>query len=360
MNLKLKKLTIATAAAVAMGTAGQAQSADVLFPYVVVSESVTTIINVINTGEADELHYRLWYKNGPNATDNLAACEEYDVMLPSSPKDIQTIDIGARLDQVKGVMFNDPSVNNNWMASTNSYALADGATLPLRGYVVIDNQTIADPQEEDQTAAALAGEAFVFEYQSGAAWGYRAGNGWSTPDEAADFRMPMNGVAFNEGTNAGFGNRAMSVLPFNEATTRLFVTPLVDDMRSGNNTFGGAPALVRTTMGEFGQTAMYDRDENPISGNRWQYVRCVGAFDVQDMLTELSANRLVDGGWGWLNSEARVGSVASNSASSHGMSVIKLEFNDGTSSFAGASAGVFNNAFLLRSRGFPGEPLGVR
>ncbi len=355
MNLKLKKLTIATAAAFAMGAAGQAQSSDLLFPYVVVSETVTTIVSVINTGDIGEnlahrLHYRLWYKNGPNAENNLARCEEVNLVLPTSYNDIQTIDLGDRIDNYRGVMFDDPSVNNNWQAAQFPYSLAGNLDLPVRGYLIVDDQIVPNPQDSEEIL--LQGEAMIFEYGSGAAWGYQAGAVYSD-DEGGDFRDrdPEDGVgvSFTDGAPA---TANVAIMPFDEVTTRFFVTPLVEDMRTGNNFFApGEEARARLTFGAAGETAVFDRDENPISGNVNQEVVCVGAVDAGQMLSQGARNLFSPtGGWGPLNVQGRIieDGLFNVREDSVGAAVIKLDFNDGSSSFAGASMGVFNNAFLLR------------
>lgn len=338
MNLKLKKLTIATAAVLTTGMIGQSQADDLLFPYVVKSQAVTTVISVINTGQdTEQLHYRLWYKNGASAGDNLASCSEVNVFRRTSPNDIQTIDLGGVLDNELGVMFNDPSINNDWQGAGGNFDLTAGLTSPVRGYMVIDDQT--DGSEPRNSDGALSGEAFVFEFQSGAAWGYQAASAVTEDGAAGNFF----GSAINY-----TGGANISVMPWDSATTRFFVTPLVRDMRSGNNDNGDTVSnaepdkenSVRLTMGNTGEVAMYDRDENPVSGNENGIVNCVGAFDAEDLISEGARLQLPDGGWGQLNYP--------DSSETKSASVIKLEFNEGTSSFAGASSNTFNNAFQLQ------------
>lgn len=361
MKRKLNKLSVAIAATLAVGAAGQAQATDLLFPYVAESDSVTTLISVVNPvipgdGSIDglaveqrQLHYALWYKAQPNA-DNLAAvCEEVNVFRPTSPNDVQTIDLGAKVDNTLGVVFNDPSVKNQWQQNGLSYALAEGLP-PLRGWVLVDDVTFV-PGQIAPSFPSLAGDAFLFEFESGAAWGYEAAAGVSNAAVGADFRF--SDVAF---IAPGFtGLLPTQVMPFNEAFTYFFVTPLVTDMRPGNNVepTTGSPALGRLTWGFRGdnqRVAMYDRDENPVSGAVNVDVRCVGRVRAGDMLTAAALLRVPDGGWGFLRAQGREITGAGNVFSSTvGLSVMKLEFNDGSKDFVGATPGVFNNGFLLRA-----------
>lgn len=353
MKRKLNKLSVAIAATLAVGAAGQAQATDLVFPYVVVGSTVTTLVNVLNPGDSRRLHYRLWYKNGANATNNAATCQEVDVFRATSLNDIQTIDLGAKVENKLGVVFNDPSFNNNWVAPNQSYALAANLTAPVRGWLHIDDQTspIATDNETSGTAP-LRGEAMVFEFQSGAAWGYQAGAAPSLAGTPGEFRVPAAGIAMVDLGN-GLSLEPVSVFPWDDATTRYFVLPIDDNMRNGNNAVAGLPVVVNLTMGltdDPARTAMWDRDENPVSGARVQQVRCVGAVNAEDMLSEGARLELPDGGWGFLQAQGGLIDALGQFFSTPivGKSVIKLEFNEGGSPFAGLNAGVFNDAYMLR------------
>ena len=68
--LNQKKLTVAIAIAVGASAAaiGSASAGQLFFPQAVVSDTVTTVVSVINTQEArnptvaETLHYRYYYK----------------------------------------------------------------------------------------------------------------------------------------------------------------------------------------------------------------------------------------------------------------------------------------------------------
>ncbi len=324
MNLKMKTLA---AAVIAAGTMGAAQASSVLFPYVVNSTTVTTIVTVIDvnttyaSGHQNLLHWTLWYKDGAKAEDNLAACVEASQWLPSSSNDVQTVDLGGKFGSTtKGVLFNDPSINNNWKASNKRFDMANLATKPLRGYLLIDDEV---PGTVDST---LEGEAMVFEFATGASWGYTAGRSTGT-----NF-LTDSDITFTSGQN-------VSIKPWGETMTKFFVTPLDINMFDGNNLTGSNVKGVTLTMLRNG-VAMYDRDENPVSGSVPQSVNCVGAIDADKLITASAKTLLPDAGWGRLN--------ASYTSPISAASVIKLDYNTKATFNGEAVSGAFNNAFQLR------------
>lgn len=332
MNLKMKTLA---AAMIAAGTMGAAQASSILFPYVVNSATVTTIVSVIDIGSTvrdrtrSELHYALWFKADADAENNTAVCKEFDQWLPTSSNDIQTIDLGAHFGATtKGVLFNDPSINNAWKQSNKDFAMIKVAVSdnnkPVRGFMVVNDDiklTTGEP--------ALDGEAMVFEFKSGASWGYQAGRAL---DE--DFRLDGN-ITFTDGQTVNFK-------PWGETTTKFLVTPIDEEMlTSGNNRGNVTIFLNRTSQTNIGEVAtIYDRDENPYSGKVDQSVVCVGSVNATTMLSSGALNSVPDGGWGRLN--ASIGTGISTA------SVIKLDYNSKLTFNGEAVTGTFNNAFQLR------------
>ena len=323
MNLKMKTLA---AAMIAAGTLGTAQASQALFPYVVNSTTVTTIVSVVDVGPGyvqsgvRTLHYALWYKDGANAEKNSEKCIEVNQFLPSSLNDIQTIDLGGKFGSTtKGVLFNDPSINNDWKASNKRFDMANLATKPLRGYLVVDDLAPLSAGSEP----LIEGEAMVFEFATGATWGYLAGRS-----------VDGNFTTDDNLTAAPFQN--VSIKPWGEITTKFFVTPIDTEMLySGNNS--GSTTL---TMLRSGTVAMYDRDENPVSGTVPQSVVCVGAVDASSLITASAKTLLPDGGWGTLN--------VTHTSPISAASVIKLDYNTKTTFNGETVSGTFNNAFQLR------------
>ena len=324
MNLKMKTLA---AAMIAAGTMGTAQASSILFPYVVNSSTVTTVVSVINASESKSLHYTLRQKSGANAEDNLKACTEFDTYLPTSTYDIQTIDLAAHFGATtKGVLFNDPSINNNWKGTNKDFAIVKTAlggvnSTPLRGYLVVDTDTTESTQ-------LIEGEAMVYEFASGATWGYTAGRA-------------VDGNFANDADITATSGQNISVKPWGETTTKFLVTPIDATMRNGNDA-AGQNAVISFGFAGTGQ-AMYDRDENVFSGSTPATVVCVGSVNAESLVSVGVKTSTPDGGWSQLNV------APSGVATLTQASVIKLDYNNSTQKFNGeAVTGTFNNAFQLR------------
>lgn len=363
------KSTLASAVAAALGVSavGIAHADSVFFPQVVLSDTVTTIVSVVNTSADNwnqsgtatgtNLHYRFYYKSGALAGDQTAVCEEYNEYLPTSQNDIQTIDLSGYFGKdTAGVLFNDPSINNKWKASGRDYALGRNVT-PARGYLYVDNQG-------SDAVESLSGEAFVFEFGSGAAWGYEAYNRDGLPHTGPNGGSDYSAFASESPAN-------VSIMPFDEITTAFFVTPVdFDQAPDFTNNYRARIELVTTQRGD-----LYDRDENLVSGTVVQDVVCVARINAEDMLTDGTLARLVDGGWGklWNYRQVKVGSdwvpavfdtsvssglsaAPSKFASDDGAVVIKLEYNLGGTFNKEKVGGTYNNSLLIS----PNWPIPVR
>jgi hypothetical protein len=331
-----------------------------LFPYVVNSATVTTIVSVVDQGAADagytaggaaggsRLHWRLNYKGGANASVNSASCDEVDYYLPSSINDIQTVDLGGKFGSTtKGVLFSDASVNNGWNAATTStinYMLGKNAAAgsAQRGVLFVHNSDSTSTQN-------LYGEALVLDFSTGAAWGYQA---------------KSSNVTANDTTNFDFSTVAtttpiLTFQPLAETTTRLFVTPVnpttavtgatsvaTGGMLDTNGaSLSGWNALVSSVSLTTSTGVAYDRDENLVSGSASSSVVCVGAVDVSSLMTAGAASTLANGGWGRVAVAAGSGTGLTGTAKAI---LTKLEFNT-TGKINGESlSGTYNNGFIMQ------------
>lgn len=328
----IKPNKLATSVATILGASAIASGAAVagagLWPHVVFSPSVTTVVSVINSDTSvttpDDLHYIFWYKDiDPASSDtppNLRACDEVNVFLPTSPNDIQSIDLGNVFGATTlGVLFNDPSFNNDWAGAGRSFALAAATGVsPLRGYLVVDNS--------DTAGENISGDALVLEYTNGAAWGY-----FAKTDENDDFS--------DDGIPDG-DSAQVSAKPFEEVTTAFMTTPVGPLMADVGDY---AAELELTIQGFGGAGVMYDRDENPVSGSIPQEVVCVGRVEAADLVTSGAATFLPDGGWSNLQVNALDDATT-------GAVVYQLEYGEGTFNgqpLQGGANTTYNNAFEL-------------
>lgn len=362
-------VTVAIGAMVAASSA--VQGASVLFPHIVSSPDVTTIVSVINTNKDTDIHYQLVYKNWETA-GNAGVCDEINYFLPSSLNDIQTIDLGA--EEGPGVLFEaqphygKPSFNV-WYDENDLYNMAtvakesvDPAITALRGYLLVDNN-LADKNTK-KSVGALFGEGLVLEYQTGSAWGYHAlpvdeeGDGEDGEFDYSDFAstsgwpvaiMPLGGAAAKN------------------ATTAFMVTPVLKDV-----TGASAMNTPNATTGKFQYTAwlalsadgasespyvMYDRDENIYSGSTPKAVTCVGRVDAKSLTNNLVP--LTDGGWSHLINYAAGGTgtyisndtqiLTSASAKEYDAAIIyKLDYGTGFGDYPMADGtGSFDSAILI-------------
>ncbi len=329
------KLSLAVAIAAGFATMQAAQADSVFFPYVVGSETVSTIISVVNTADdlrgldpttgtnkfgANNIHYALIYKQSVGGVvSNAAVCEETNYDLPTSYNDIQTSDLtGYFADNAQapfspngqGVLFNDPSNNNNWVASGRDFALGRGLVTPgegFRGYMLVDNEF-----DSESGQSTVSGEALLLEYANGSAWGYQG------------FTQLGDDVDTDTAANSEFDYfyaRTQSPVPVNlppvdEFNVAFLVTPvninddvaedLSDDRGLTTEALGEnmsqywnlAASIKFTSEGTTNTFALFDRDENPISGAQEQVVVCVGRVPASSMVSAASAQRLVNGGWG--------------------------------------------------------------
>lgn len=377
MKFKVNKIAVAVAVSLGTSVVGMkaAQADEILFPYVVASGTVTTIVSTINIFEsffegpsAARLHYRYYYKNGDNAERNTAPCVEVNERLPSSPNDIVTFDVANRFGTDNlGIIFEDVKTSSNVKYGSKSFSLLD-ITLPVRAFLVVDNNDFLTGAGLFSTADSLAGEAIVLEFLSGAAWGYAAYNAAGVYGGTPGLADRINLFDFSDTVETAGEVIANSFVPValapftatgGEWLTKFFVTPIspatfVDGVwqRGGNQLQGNLNARVRLAVQDPSsatQDVMFDRDELPVSGQVPQNVVCVGAVDATSMITEGALRRMPDGGWSNLVVDRGTASgVATNEAV-----VIKLEYNPAPLQLDSDSTtvpvvGVINNALWLR------------
>jgi len=377
MRFKMNKLAAAVAATMGVSAVGvgTAQADEILFPYVVASNTVTTLVSTINVFEdffsgpsADQLHYRYYYKNGANAESNTAGCAEVNERLPSSPNDIVTFDVAERFGiNNLGIIFEDAAASRNVNYGNKSFSLLN-ITLPVRAFLVVDNNDFFTGAGLFSTADSVAGEAIILEYVTGAAWGYSAYNAAGLYSGTPGTPFRENLYDFSDAVETAGEVIANSFVPValapftatgGEFVTKFFVTPIDASARDeagrwvpGNQLQGNLNARIRLAVQDPAsatQDVMFDRDELPVSGQVPQNVVCVGAVEASTMLSEGALNRVPDGGWSNLVVDS--GTLAVNATDE--AVVIKLEYNPAPLDLDQDEStvpvvGVINNAIWLR------------
>jgi hypothetical protein len=360
MTRQIKKSILASAVAASMGVAGAAWGYgddSILFPYVVKSSSVTTLLTIINRSWDEELHLTWLYKTPGTVTSekdqNQLNCKHFDNNIPTSKNDIITFDAGRVFGDDQFVLFNDPGAGPDHKGY-------DGYTAPgvieetWIGQLIVDTDTELLPGGDEDLSYRkrdrLFGEAMVFEYGAGAAWGYLAYN--AVDRDVFDFRAEnaRNGEVLTSESPPV----PIDIVPMAESVQlveRLFVTPVGEYQNGG----GGEQKLsVKVVLGKEQETGdlWYNRNEVPASEPVAANVVCVGRITIKDYLSNSLKAHLVDGGWGDVNitegnSEVLRGGIPYEVKAVDEAIVQKLEYNTGNAYFPGAT-GIWNTAVWLR------------
>lgn len=393
--MKLNKIAFGIALAAGVGAA---QADEVLFPYVVSSDTVTTILSVVNTadtgigGAVEQFHFRYYYKEGAAATDNAATCQEVNRRFNTSPNDLIDVSVDVRYGAAtRGILFNDHMVNATYAPATSSPGLLRNRTKPVRAFAIVDNNDVAVGATND--LSLVAGRATIIEFGAGAAWGYDAFNAVGTNNYIFDEVGERFGEVFSP-VDAATGNWSrrteVSFKPFSEFVTTFYVTPLfarpavaavgalTDAVPINVTTATPAPAAAGVSaaslvaaanaqaagsqlMGNLrtrvvasvngGDDVAYDRDELPVSGRAPKEITCVGAVRIQDLMSTGAADELAStGGWTSLSTVYPAQNPAGGFVRTPQATIMFLEHNAiGGRTISGENAGgVVNNGYQLR------------
>jgi hypothetical protein len=384
-----KPLTLSISMALgAMGAVSTVAQADTLFfPHVVHSDTVTTVVSVVNTsdylwdstgekaGYAEEstyenLHWRLWHKV---ADQNDAPCQEYNVHLPTSYLDLQSVDLGAK--DGSGVIFEDRKTDKDYNVDWegHDYAiLAEARKIQkanaVRGFLLIDNPVgscgnggpgkaacMTEQSNGGSPFGSLYGEAVIIEFNNGASWGYQA--------------YSQAGNEFDYEAYGAISGHPLTLLPFeggpaSTATTAFLVTPLVDNVAPKGKSWADSEMDKANdyTATLSWMDGLWDRDENWVSSGRPQSVTCIGRIDATELLPGAVPTTLANGGWGhlynwtnytYVNTITSSGNPAATQTAKaeqeHVAVIYKLEYGN---AFDGVSLnGVFNNAYPIHPAG---------
>ncbi len=318
------KVFIAVLVALAMllsfGVAVKNAQADaILFPWIVKSNTVSTLVSVVNTAGDRifvsglvmdyRLHYQYWYKE-TNANGQTEKCEPVSFKRPTSKDDIVSFDASCNINDGKA-LFNDPSPYGDV-----SFCLSAGP--PRRAFLLVDNNTPAMVDAAVNVDGTLYGEAIVLELAGGAGWGYIAynadGGETSTQTSPVDFSdgLDVQGeVIAGSDTATPLAPTELTqtvLLPPDVILTRLFVTPVDVDVDGdgvdvANQRIGNANARVQLVyMDEVGALngGIYDNDENPIDFVKRKNIVCTSADNLESFFTESGWDAfLATGGQGW-------------------------------------------------------------
>jgi hypothetical protein len=380
------------------GIVKNAQADQLLFPWIVKSNTVSTIISVVNTagsnlgwnylGVDQQLHFQYWYKIATDtgtAASQTIPCTNQSFKRPTSKDDLVVFDASANINDGKA-LFGD-SVRYG----DQSFKLS--AAGPVRAFLIVDNDTPFFTNTETNADGTLYGEALVLELGGGAAWGYIAynasGNSNATQQtspawfydglDALGEVIGGNGSAVEPIGSTGIGEVSPVVLqPTQTLTTRFFMTPIdndgaptsySNDDNSLNQRTGNAnakiqlvynPGCINNDVSQCGfYGGLFTDDESPIDFNKKKNIVCTSADTLQDLMTEAAysdfAATLAPG---WTMIDIQTGDLDVNENDridnpTDDMVVGKLEYTTGGFNYDGKtptfSSAAFNNLNWIRN-----------
>ncbi len=326
----MKRWYIMTLSALLALPVSSANADALLFPYVVTSPTVASIISVVNKDASGRLFIEYFNKIDLDHDSECTSSGRREI--GSARNDMVSFEangafVGSNPASTNGgPLFNDP-------ASNVTYAGDDftmNQTGPNRAYLIVDDN---DTGGED-----LYGEAMIMETTGGAAWGYIAYN--AADDDrispAFDVSSPENVGVINDvhgealdGENNTDG-APMTLLPGDEWNTLLLVTPLEDDDQRLCADCSVEVEINRTGVGNDSDRGLYDRDTNPLTGSEELDVVCVSGVNMNDMMpATLQAIFDQQGGWGFVDMDTGTTTTKQGTTSRNGSAavVMKLEFN---------------------------------
>lgn len=327
---------------------GTAKAESILFPYIAnTTGALDTIISVIQTSStATQLHYRYFTKDAAAANSNVNPCNEFDFFRPTTQDDIVSFAVGKNTVLNSGnAMFGDLTDYNSGVGAPNFGHIHGSGRFGLLMVTTADSNadiSVFSPLPSAPPSfgplpmeIVLDGEATLYDIATGAMWGYR-GLPSNADGAVAGTIATINSYAFSWPANPATGPLGatthvlwenndpavngidnlpkVNIYPPNQFTGRLFVTPVMAgsatqsvaadaDMRNPNNKTTHVALINNVAV--FG---VFDRNENPVSGDTGVDVRCVARVDLSQLtggvLSALSCPAgplCTTGGWAFLD-----------------------------------------------------------
>jgi hypothetical protein len=289
----------------------------ILFPVINVNPgNVATIVSITNyaTTTSPKLKYIYRHKSiTESGQPNLAgSCATYSFFNETYASDLLSFDVSAAFDNGSALFADSNSYANKFNLATST---------PSRAYLLVTHADSAGNRVSVGENASLYGEVIMIDIVNGAAWGYKGVN--DKLNEDYTFKsVDKSGGVYDAMSDNATQKRPVTVLPSNEWTTRLFITPVNSNMDSANNS--AIVTLDTTVFGRNGSTYVI----TPTS----KTVNCTGAFDLVDML-DSTTKALFETSGGAVKVKLSSGSAL----------IYKLEYTTNISKYKG----VINNGYLL-------------
>ena len=373
------------------GIVKNAQADQLLFPWILKSSAVSTIVSVVNTsgsnlgwnyqGIDQQLHYQYWYKI-TTANGQTETCTNQSFKRSTSKDDLVVFDAAANINDGK------PLFGDTARYGDQSFKLS--AEGPRRAFLIVDNDTpffLQNGPGTDNGDGTLYGEAIFVELSGGAAWGYIAYNasGYSGATQQTSPVIMYDGLDLLGEVIGGANGPAVEnlgaigqgevspivLLPANAIQTRFFMTPIDNNGVPGNavqgqndngaldQRTGNANAKIQLVYNPAPGTfygGVFTDDEAPIDFNKPKNIVCTSADNLQDLMTEGAYTDFVaTNAPGWTMIDIQTGDIDANANlrldnPTDDMIVGKLEFTTTGSTIDGLTLpGTFNTFNWIRN-----------
>ncbi len=261
---------------------GDVEADAILFPWIVKSDTVSTILSVVNTGgsdiagyDGDELHYQYFYKESISNWDT-EKCATYAFYRETSKNDLVTFDAAGQSIMNAGMpLYNDGSPYNS------KHFDLQGVSSPRRAFLIVDNNTDALVESGGNSEGTLYGEALLIDHVTGMLWGYTAYNAKG----GGVASKPYLDVFFNDGMDSrgevigGTEKERAVFLPPIEFVTRFYITPIgLNGQRVGD-----ARTTIQLVIDD-DTGGVYDNDENVFDFEVKHDTVCTGIADLEKLM----------------------------------------------------------------------------
>lgn len=296
-------------------TVKDANADAIMFPWIVRSDTVTTLISVVNTSQSlseacgftgpfltpGTLHWEYYFK-ATTANGQTELCLEHNFESTTSKDDMVTFDVAGDFNNGLA-LFNDFGSNPEFVADF---------TLPVdnprRAFLLVDNNTDSYVDFDTNDDGTIFGEAMIIERSSGAAWGYIAYNargGVKVDDDdlnlsfADDDFRDMLGEVIGDDDGGLCEMSPMTILPPSLVSTRIFVTPTSSENNDGscpagdnNQRAGNINAIIQLCSTPGPDPEDPDCDCPPGGGGLWNNTEGRISFQVRKNIVCTSADNL--------------------------------------------------------------------
>lgn len=310
---------------------------DIMFPWVPIFDSVSTVVSITNTSSSSTLSLIYRYKAGDNYDNQTATCEHYDIDTDTSQNDILTFDASGNINGGQPI-FGDVVSGTKGYTNANLLALGNNITKPARAFLLVTNGSGTDND--------LYGEAMVLEIAGGAAWGYDAYN----PDGVGGLDDFEDANAWNGEVIADHEAIATALWPPNKVITKFFITPVTTASMDNGKLSVKVRVCKATSGGNCTEGGVWFNDETGVSTTKEKSVVCTAAPTLDHMLESAAYNAFKNKNvMGWTYVVVNPGSTTGGLAQAEQAIIGKLEYTTSGITIDGTTVpGTLNNFIWLR------------